>query len=165
MVLESSDDGVLAKILVSTCERQGCDQSFLFYFIKGLWTQNTLCSNIISCYTFNQQHYTIYTHYWSNVLCVFQAQDGSQGVRLGTSIALMVAEGEDWKRVEVPPLDPVRPASPPPTAEVPAPPVASRRPPGASALMPSVSVRSCLMHEKDCVDAVLRTSYCNTNIL
>ncbi|KAA0724116.1 Pyruvate dehydrogenase protein X component, mitochondrial [Triplophysa tibetana] len=70
------------------------------------------------------------------VLAKILAQEGSQGVRLGTSIALMVAEGEDWKQVEVPPLDPVRPASAPPTAEVPAPPAFSRRPPAASALMP-----------------------------
>ncbi|KAI7790593.1 putative pyruvate dehydrogenase protein X component [Triplophysa rosa] len=76
------------------------------------------------------------------VLAKILVQDGSQGVRLGTPIALMVAEGEDWKQVEIPPLDPVRPASAPPTAEVPAPPVASTRPPGASALQPSVSVRS-----------------------
>lgn len=74
-------------------------------------------------------------------------------MRLGTLIALMVAEGEDWKQVEIPPLDPVRQAAAPPTA---ADRTSPPRPPGASALKPSVSVRSCLMHVKAFLDAVLR---------
>ncbi|XP_073687585.1 pyruvate dehydrogenase protein X component, mitochondrial isoform X2 [Garra rufa] len=45
-------------------------------------------------------------------------QEGSRGVRLGTLIALMVGEGEDWKQVEIPALEPVTPttAAPPPAA-------------------------------------------------
>ncbi|ROL44836.1 Pyruvate dehydrogenase protein X component, mitochondrial [Anabarilius grahami] len=49
-----------------------------------------------------------------------QVQEGSRGVRLGTLIALMVGEGEDWKQVEIPTLEPVTPAVAPPTAAPPA---------------------------------------------
>ncbi|XP_067235328.1 pyruvate dehydrogenase protein X component, mitochondrial isoform X1 [Chanodichthys erythropterus] len=54
------------------------------------------------------------------VLAKILVQEGSRGVRLGTLIALMVAEGEDWKQVEIP----VAPAVAPPTAAGPAPPPA-----------------------------------------
>ncbi|KAG5839053.1 hypothetical protein ANANG_G00200850 [Anguilla anguilla] len=37
------------------------------------------------------------------VLAKILMEEGSRGVRLGTLIALMVEEGEDWKRVEIPP--------------------------------------------------------------
>ena len=52
-------------------------------------------------------------------------EEGSRGVPLGTLIALMVEEGEDWKQVEVPP-----PTAPPaaPDAAV----AASVAPPPAS---------------------------------
>lgn len=47
-------------------------------------------------------------------------EEGSKNVRLGTLIALMVEEGEDWKQVEIPPL--VSPESAPaPTPPSPAP--------------------------------------------
>ncbi|XP_068460028.1 pyruvate dehydrogenase protein X component, mitochondrial [Clinocottus analis] len=39
-------------------------------------------------------------------------EEGSRNVPLGTLIALMVDEGQDWKQVEIPPLD----AAPPPAA-------------------------------------------------
>lgn len=64
------------------------------------------------------------------VLAKIMVPEGSRGVRLGTLIALMVAEGEDWKQVEIPAPEPVTPAAAPPTAAGPAPPLA----PAASAL-------------------------------
>lgn len=66
-----------------------------------------------------------------------QVQEGSRGVRLGTLIALMVNEGEDWKQVEIPALEAATPAAAPPTAADPAPPLAAT--PAASALKQSVS--------------------------
>lgn len=41
-------------------------------------------------------------------------EEGSRNVRLGTLIALMVEEGQDWKQVEIPPPD----ATAPPAAPV-----------------------------------------------
>ncbi|XP_051739763.1 pyruvate dehydrogenase protein X component, mitochondrial isoform X2 [Ctenopharyngodon idella] len=58
------------------------------------------------------------------VLAKILVQEGSRGVRLGTLIALMVGEGEDWKQVEIPALEPVTPAVAPPTAADSAPPLA-----------------------------------------
>lgn len=68
-----------------------------------------------------------------------QVQEGSRSVRLGTLIALLVGEGEDWKQVEIPALQPVTPAAAPPTA---APPTAADPAPLApvtAALKQSVS--------------------------
>ncbi|KAF7702188.1 pyruvate dehydrogenase protein X component, mitochondrial [Silurus meridionalis] len=48
------------------------------------------------------------------VLAKILVEDGSKNVRLGTLIALMVEEGEDWKQVEIPPLVSSQPASSPP---------------------------------------------------
>lgn len=89
---------------------------------------------------------------------MFQVQDGSQGVRLGTLIALMVGEGEDWKQVEIPPLAPVRSTVALPTAADPAPP-ALTSPPGTAALKPSVFIQSCLIHVK--AFAKKSRCYCN----
>lgn len=45
-------------------------------------------------------------------------EEGSRSVRLGTLIALMVEEGQDWKQVEIPPPEavasPSAPAAPAP---------------------------------------------------
>lgn len=40
-------------------------------------------------------------------------EEGSRSVRLGTLIALMVEEGQDWKQVEIPPPEAVTPPSAP----------------------------------------------------
>ncbi|XP_039526169.1 pyruvate dehydrogenase protein X component, mitochondrial isoform X1 [Pimephales promelas] len=53
------------------------------------------------------------------VLAKILVQEGSRGVRLGTLIALMAAEGEDWKQVEIPAPEPVTPAVAPPTPAAP----------------------------------------------
>ncbi|XP_077101681.1 pyruvate dehydrogenase protein X component, mitochondrial isoform X2 [Siphateles boraxobius] len=53
------------------------------------------------------------------VLAKILVQEGSRGVRLGTLIALMAAEGEDWKQVEIPAPEPVTPAVAPPTVAPP----------------------------------------------
>ncbi|KAK5867644.1 hypothetical protein PBY51_012114 [Eleginops maclovinus] len=45
-------------------------------------------------------------------------EEGSRNVRLGTLIALMVEEGQDWKQVEMPPPDAVAPSAAPPATEV-----------------------------------------------
>lgn len=45
-------------------------------------------------------------------------EEGSRGVPLGTLIALMVEEGQDWKQVEIPPPEA---AAPPPAPAAPAP--------------------------------------------
>lgn len=51
-----------------------------------------------------------------------QMEEGSRAVRLGTLIALMVEEGEDWKTVEIPPPVAATPAPPPPAAPAAPPP-------------------------------------------
>ncbi|KAK2866827.1 hypothetical protein Q8A67_024944 [Cirrhinus molitorella] len=66
------------------------------------------------------------------ILAKILVQEGSRGVRLGTLIALMVGEGEDWKQVEIPVLEPITPSTAPPTAADSAPPLTST--PAASAL-------------------------------
>ncbi|XP_041074782.1 pyruvate dehydrogenase protein X component, mitochondrial [Polyodon spathula] len=48
------------------------------------------------------------------VLAKILIKEGSQSVRLGTLIALMVDEGQDWKQVEIPAPE-SSPAAPPPT--------------------------------------------------
>uniref|UniRef100_A0AAQ4RZM4 Pyruvate dehydrogenase complex component X n=1 Tax=Gasterosteus aculeatus aculeatus TaxID=481459 RepID=A0AAQ4RZM4_GASAC len=59
------------------------------------------------------------------VIHTISMEEGSQNVRLGTLIALMVEEGQDWKHVEIPHLDA---AGPPSTDAVvpPAPPSPAR---------------------------------------
>ncbi|XP_075998605.1 pyruvate dehydrogenase protein X component, mitochondrial [Genypterus blacodes] len=57
-------------------------------------------------------------------------EEGSRNVPLGTLIALMVEEGQDWKQVEMPPPDAPAPSAPPPAAAAPvAPPTAPSPPP------------------------------------
>lgn len=49
-------------------------------------------------------------------------EEGSKDVRLGTLIALMVEEGQDWKDVDIPPLVSSQPAAAPlPPAAAPSP--------------------------------------------
>ncbi|XP_005170791.2 pyruvate dehydrogenase protein X component, mitochondrial isoform X1 [Danio rerio] len=76
------------------------------------------------------------------VLARILVQEGSRGVRLGTLIALMVSEGEDWKQVEIPALEPVTP----PTAALPtaAPPTAGSAPPALRQLRLSPAARHIL---------------------
>lgn len=72
-------------------------------------------------------------------------EEGSRSVRLGTLIALMVEEGQDWKQVEVPP--PEAAASPPaPAAPSPVTPPAAAPPPrpAASGLWVFLSLLSAL---------------------
>ncbi|KAL7858307.1 hypothetical protein AOLI_G00184090 [Acnodon oligacanthus] len=53
------------------------------------------------------------------VLAKILMEEGSKNVRLGTLIAVMVEEGEDWKRVEIPSLVSSQPAPSPPPAAAP----------------------------------------------
>lgn len=49
-------------------------------------------------------------------LCIYlslQIEEGSRNVRLGTLIAVMVEEGQDWKQVEIPPQEAPAPAAAP----------------------------------------------------
>lgn len=50
-------------------------------------------------------------------------EEGSRNVRLGTLIALMVEEGQDWKQVEIPPPDAAAPSAAPPATHATAAPV------------------------------------------
>lgn len=52
-----------------------------------------------------------------------QMEEGSRNVPLGTLIALMVEEGQDWKQVEIPPPDAAAPSAPPPATHAAAAPV------------------------------------------
>lgn len=66
-------------------------------------------------------------------------EEGSHNVRLGTLIALMVEEGQDWKQVEIPPPDAPAPSAAPPathaaTAPVIAPAAFSSPPPPKEAM-------------------------------
>ncbi|XP_049430513.1 pyruvate dehydrogenase protein X component, mitochondrial [Epinephelus fuscoguttatus] len=61
-------------------------------------------------------------------------EEGSRNVRLGTLIALMVEEGQDWKQVEIPPPDAAAPSAAPPATEAAAAPVV---PPPAPAPSPA----------------------------
>lgn len=60
-------------------------------------------------------------------------EEGSRNVRLGTLIALMVEEGQDWKQVEIPPPEAPAPSAAPPATQSAAAPVA---PPAAPAPPP-----------------------------
>ncbi|KAM9375805.1 pyruvate dehydrogenase protein X component, mitochondrial [Pholidichthys leucotaenia] len=51
------------------------------------------------------------------VLAKILIEEGSRNVRLGTLIALMVEEGQDWKQVEIPPPDATPPSEAPPSAQ------------------------------------------------
>uniref|UniRef100_A0A672FPP0 Dihydrolipoamide acetyltransferase component of pyruvate dehydrogenase complex n=1 Tax=Salarias fasciatus TaxID=181472 RepID=A0A672FPP0_SALFA len=48
------------------------------------------------------------------ILAKILMEEGSRNVRLGTLIALMVEEGQDWKQVEIPAPDAAPPAAAPP---------------------------------------------------
>lgn len=68
------------------------------------------------------------------VLAKILMEEGSRNVRLGTLIALMVEEGQDWKQVEMPPPEAAAPSAAPPAthaaaAQAPAPAAASPPPP------------------------------------
>ncbi|XP_046889319.1 pyruvate dehydrogenase protein X component, mitochondrial [Hypomesus transpacificus] len=63
------------------------------------------------------------------VLAKILMEEGSRSVPLGTLIALMVEEGEDWKQVDIPPPQAAAPAPPP--APVEAAPAAPPPPPPA----------------------------------
>lgn len=56
-------------------------------------------------------------------------EEGSRNVRLGTLIALMVEEGQDWKQVEIPPPEAAAAPSAPETAATAVPPAAPVAPP------------------------------------
>ncbi|XP_063052663.1 pyruvate dehydrogenase protein X component, mitochondrial [Engraulis encrasicolus] len=62
------------------------------------------------------------------VMAKILMEEGSRGVRLGTLIALMVEEGQDWKQVDIPPPEPVA-APPTPAAAAPPPPTPAAAPP------------------------------------
>lgn len=51
---------------------------------------------------------TVYVHLSPSL----QMEEGSRNVPLGTLIALMVEEGQDWKQVEMPPPDAAAPPAP-----------------------------------------------------
>ncbi|KAJ0069345.1 hypothetical protein NL108_004162 [Boleophthalmus pectinirostris] len=51
------------------------------------------------------------------VLAKILMEEGSRGVRLGTLIALMVEEGQDWKQVEMPPPEAAAPSEAAPAPE------------------------------------------------
>ncbi|XP_056137896.1 pyruvate dehydrogenase protein X component, mitochondrial [Lampris incognitus] len=53
------------------------------------------------------------------VLAKILMQEGSRSVQLGTLIALMVEEGQDWKQVEIPPPEATAPSPAPPAAAAP----------------------------------------------
>ncbi|XP_048828079.1 pyruvate dehydrogenase protein X component, mitochondrial [Brienomyrus brachyistius] len=69
------------------------------------------------------------------VLAKILMGEGSRGVRLGTLIALMVEEGEDWKQVEIPAAGAATPSPPAPSPAPDSPPQhpAQRPPPAAKA--------------------------------
>lgn len=64
-------------------------------------------------------------------------EEGSRSVRLGTLIALMVEEGQDWKQVEIPPPEAVIPPSAP-AAPAPVTLPAAAPPPGTASSGPWV---------------------------
>ncbi|AWP08698.1 putative pyruvate dehydrogenase protein X component mitochondrial [Scophthalmus maximus] len=57
------------------------------------------------------------------VLAKILMEEGSRNVRLGTLIALMVEEGQDWKQAEIPPPDAAAPSAAPPAKHAAAAPV------------------------------------------
>lgn len=62
------------------------------------------------------------------LLPYLQMEEGSRNVRLGTLIALMVEEGQDWKQVEIPPPEAAAPSAPEAAAPT-VPPAAASAPP------------------------------------
>lgn len=80
-------------------------------------------------------------------LSISQMEEGSKSVRLGTLIALMVEEGEDWKQVEIPPLVSSQPAPAPPLPLAAPTPPASVAPPSraAPAIGPYVKMTMLLL--------------------
>ncbi|KAA8590482.1 hypothetical protein FQN60_014416 [Etheostoma spectabile] len=67
-------------------------------------------------------------------------EEGSRNVRLGTLIALMVEEGQDWKQVEIPAPDAAAPSASPPATDAAAAPVMP--PPAAFPATPPKPVTS-----------------------
>uniref|UniRef100_A0AAQ5Y3P5 Dihydrolipoamide acetyltransferase component of pyruvate dehydrogenase complex n=1 Tax=Amphiprion ocellaris TaxID=80972 RepID=A0AAQ5Y3P5_AMPOC len=65
------------------------------------------------------------------VLAKILMEEGSRNVRLGTLIALMVEEGQDWKQVEIPAPDAAAPSAAPPATHAAAPPVVAPAAPSA----------------------------------
>ncbi|XP_073328921.1 pyruvate dehydrogenase protein X component, mitochondrial [Pagrus major] len=57
------------------------------------------------------------------VMAKILMEEGSRNVRLGTLIALMVEEGQDWKQVEIPPPEAPAPSAAPPATQAAAAPV------------------------------------------
>lgn len=74
------------------------------------------------------------------VLAKILMEEGSRNVRLGTLIALMVEEGQDWKQVDIPAPDVAAPSAAPPATHAAAPPVVA--PAAASAPLPPKPVTS-----------------------
>ncbi|XP_029993038.1 pyruvate dehydrogenase protein X component, mitochondrial [Sphaeramia orbicularis] len=68
------------------------------------------------------------------VLAKILMEEGSRNVRLGTLIALMVEEGQDWKQVEIPPPEAAAPSAAPDGTQASAAPVVP--PPAPSAPQP-----------------------------
>lgn len=66
------------------------------------------------------------------VLAKILMEEGSRSVPLGTLIALMVEEGQDWKQVEMPPPEAAAPSEAPPAPQAATPP-----PPPAPAVTPA----------------------------
>uniref|UniRef100_A0A671Y178 Dihydrolipoamide acetyltransferase component of pyruvate dehydrogenase complex n=1 Tax=Sparus aurata TaxID=8175 RepID=A0A671Y178_SPAAU len=75
------------------------------------------------------------------VMAKILMEEGSRSVRLGTLIALMVEEGQDWKQVEIPPPEAPAPSAAPPATQAAAAPVA---PPAAPVLRLSPAARHIL---------------------
>uniref|UniRef100_A0A673BUF6 Dihydrolipoamide acetyltransferase component of pyruvate dehydrogenase complex n=1 Tax=Sphaeramia orbicularis TaxID=375764 RepID=A0A673BUF6_9TELE len=65
------------------------------------------------------------------VLAKILMEEGSRNVRLGTLIALMVEEGQDWKQVEIPPPEAAAPSAAPDGTQASAAPVVLRLSPAA----------------------------------
>ncbi|XP_069384688.1 pyruvate dehydrogenase protein X component, mitochondrial isoform X2 [Paralichthys olivaceus] len=73
------------------------------------------------------------------ILAKILMEEGSRNVRLGTLIALMVEEGQEWKQVEIPPPDAAAPTAAPPATHAAAAPVV---PPAAPPPPPPVLATS-----------------------
>uniref|UniRef100_A0A8C4EIQ1 Dihydrolipoamide acetyltransferase component of pyruvate dehydrogenase complex n=1 Tax=Dicentrarchus labrax TaxID=13489 RepID=A0A8C4EIQ1_DICLA len=65
------------------------------------------------------------------VMAKILMDEGSRNVRLGTLIALMVEEGQDWKQVEIPPPEAAAPSAASPATHAAAAPVVLRLSPAA----------------------------------
>uniref|UniRef100_A0AAQ5ZLM6 Dihydrolipoamide acetyltransferase component of pyruvate dehydrogenase complex n=1 Tax=Amphiprion ocellaris TaxID=80972 RepID=A0AAQ5ZLM6_AMPOC len=75
------------------------------------------------------------------VLAKILMEEGSRNVRLGTLIALMVEEGQDWKQVEIPAPDAAAPSAAPPATHAAAPPVVAPAAPSAPPPQKPVTLR------------------------